>query len=445
MKILTKTVAFLFIIVLISSATSSLAKKNNVRTEIDTISALQIIIFDTVQGKVIVSLPEEILAGDLISGTIRKEPKGKTQKDAEININNLNKYSIEINNEMRLVSDNELKFSIPKSSTGGVTYMILRDADGEEWARNYITYQNSSIDIKNFEAPSPWEYQSPKIGRATNPSVIKGPFDGNFGTTSIMIGNVSVKKIAESPRVLVFQNPSSPIGYLDLVLNERGIEVKRKYNNIRVVKLGENKSNIVVAKDEATAEPDQSNSEKDLIPNEVEKNTEQIKTAKKALVSENKSGILKETELPLDITDKEKTGKKIDPKLAKNNISSENNKKTKDPSDDSNTNEIIKEENKSDKNEVSKSSFASSSDQAIGKYTVQIASYKDEKDAIKLADKLQSKGYEVYITQAKIPEKGLWHRVRIGSYTTKNEADNFGSNLTEKEPLIDLMFVTLRN
>lgn len=433
MKILTKAAVLLLIVSLINSPISTFAKKNKVRTEIDTISELQIIIFDTAQGKIVVSLPEEILAGDMISGTITKEPKGKTQKDFEANSNKLDKYSVEINNETRIISENELKFTIPKSSTGGVTYMILRSANGEEWARNYITYQNSSIDIKSFEAPSPWEYQSPKLGRSTNPSVIKGPFDGNFGTTSIMIGNVSVKKIAESPRVLVFQNPSNPIGNLDLILNERGVNVKRKYNNIKVVKLDENESNIVdgqnelITKNDKTDKTDQSDSDKNLKPDEAKNSTDKIKTAKNESVSENKYGMLKEAELPLEINGKEKAEEKADTKLAKKTATSK------------------KEENKSDQKTATKTNFENSSDKTLGKYTVQIASYKEEKEATKLAEKLQSKGYEVYITQARIPETGTWYRVRIGSYITKNEADNFGSNLTHTEPLINSMYVTKRN
>ena len=433
MKILTKAAVLLLIVSLINSPISTFAKKNKVRTEIDTISELQIIIFDTAQGNIVVSLPEEILAGDMISGTITKEPKGKTQKDFEANSNKLDKYSVEINNETRIISENELKFTIPKSSTGGVTYMILRSASGEEWARNYITYQNSSIDIKSFEAPSPWEYQSPKLGRSTNPSVIKGPFDGNFGTTSIMIGNVSVKKIAESPRVLVFQNPSNPIGNLDLILNERGVNVKRKYNNIKVVKLDENESNIVdgqnelIAKNDKTDKTDQSDSDKNLKPDEAKNSTDKIKTAKNESVSENRYGMLKEAELPLEINGKEKPEEKADTKLAKKTATSK------------------KEENKSDQKTATKTNFENSSDKTLGKYTVQIASYKEEKEATKLAEKLQSKGYEVYITQARIPETGTWYRVRIGSYITKNEADNFGSNLTQTEPLINSMYVTKRN
>ncbi|NIQ12843.1 MAG: hypothetical protein GTO02_00055, partial [Candidatus Dadabacteria bacterium] len=290
-----KNIIILTIIFLISSVSNGLAGKNKVRTEIDSISALQNIIFDTAHGKIIVSLPEEILAGDMISGSVSREPKGKNEKKVKSNIEKLDKYSIEINNEIRGVSEGVIKFNIPKSSTGGVTYMILRSAGGEEWGRNYITYQNSAIDIKNFEAPSPWEYQSPKIGRATNPSVIKGPFDGNFGTTSIMIGDASVKKIAESPRALIFKNPSHPIGNLRLILNERGVEVKRKYSNIKVVKMDENENPL--PEDHDTLAKDQN--DEIITQADSEKNSDNSKTALKQTVSKNKYGTLKEAELPI--------------------------------------------------------------------------------------------------------------------------------------------------
>ncbi len=410
----TKKIIIILTILVFSLPICSFAK-NKVRTEIDTISAIQNIIFDTSHGRITVTLPEEILAGDMISGTIKKEPKGENKSDIEANMSMLDKYSVEINNTTRVASDNNIKFTIPKSSTGGVTYMILRSASGDEWARNYITYQNSSIDIKSFEAPSRWEYQSPKIGRSTNPSVIKGPFDGNFGTTSIIIGNTSVRKIAESPRVFVFENPSNPIGNIDLVLNERGVNVKRKYSNIKVVKVNDKGNEATDSGSDILAGMNKSENGK-VEKLEVDKakvgeaktNKDNIAVAKNETVSENKHGLLKEAELPLE-TD--------------GNISN------KDKTQNNSTKEI----------NTAKQS------EARGKYTVQIASYKQEEDARKLAEKLQSKGYEVYITEAQVPSKGTWHRVRIGAYASKNKAKNYGSNLAKNEPLISSMFVTLKN
>ncbi|HSG31506.1 MAG TPA: SPOR domain-containing protein [Thermodesulfobacteriota bacterium] len=422
MKILTKTTISFLLILLISSNIDSFAK-NKVRTEIDSISAIQNIIFDTAAGKIIVSIPEDILAGDMISGTITKEPKGKNESDMMDNLSKLDKYSVEINNETTVVSERDIKFNIPKSSTGGVTYMILRGASGDEWARNYITYQNSSLNIKSYEAPSPWEYQSPKIGRSSNPSVIKGPFDGNFGTTSIVIGNTSVKKIAESPRVLVFENPSNPIGNIDLVLNERGVNVKRKYSNIKVVKVDENGSSELTATGIMETDKNKQITKEAETPIEQDDSVVKVNTDRKGdtsamneIVSENERGFLKESSIPIE-SGNEIINAKADPQ-----------------SKEENTNNAAGIDNN-----------PKSSSTQSGKYTVQIASYKQQEDAMKLAKRLQSKGYEAYIIQAKVPSKGTWHRVRIGSYPTKTEAKNYGSHLAKNEPLIDSMFVTLNN
>lgn len=46
-----------------------------------TASGLHKASFETIYGKVIVSLPDDIRAGDTISGTIVVEPKGVTQDE----------------------------------------------------------------------------------------------------------------------------------------------------------------------------------------------------------------------------------------------------------------------------------------------------------------------------------------------------------------------------
>ncbi|MCD4786634.1 MAG: SPOR domain-containing protein, partial [Desulfobacterales bacterium] len=48
------------------------------------------------------------------------------------------------------------------------------------------------------------------------------------------------------------------------------------------------------------------------------------------------------------------------------------------------------------------------------KLTIQVASLKDSKDADEMVARLKKKGYPAYRTSSNIPEKGIWHRVRIG-------------------------------
>ena len=54
--------------------------------------------------------------------------------------------------------------------------------------------------------------------------------------------------------------------------------------------------------------------------------------------------------------------------------------------------------------------------------TIQVASFKDLKDADELVAKLEKRGYPAYSISCNIPDKGIWHRVRIGYFKDKAEA-----------------------
>ena len=55
-------------------------------------------------------------------------------------------------------------------------------------------------------------------------------------------------------------------------------------------------------------------------------------------------------------------------------------------------------------------------------YTIQVASVKDGSDADRLVAKLKKRGYPAYRAIAKIPQKGIWFRVRIGKFKARAEA-----------------------
>ena len=56
-------------------------------------------------------------------------------------------------------------------------------------------------------------------------------------------------------------------------------------------------------------------------------------------------------------------------------------------------------------------------------YTVQAASVKNATDADRLVAKLKKKGFPAYRSLGKVPEKGIWFRVRIGKYNSRTEAN----------------------
>ncbi|MFC1855387.1 SPOR domain-containing protein [Thermodesulfobacteriota bacterium] len=57
-----------------------------------------------------------------------------------------------------------------------------------------------------------------------------------------------------------------------------------------------------------------------------------------------------------------------------------------------------------------------------GIYSVQIASLKSDAAAVKLKAKLENKGLDAYFVATELKGKGIWYRVRVGSFGTKKDA-----------------------
>ena len=67
-------------------------------------------------------------------------------------------------------------------------------------------------------------------------------------------------------------------------------------------------------------------------------------------------------------------------------------------------------------------------------YTVQVGSFENVLDAHRLRERLIQKGYSVIITHAFIEGK-TFHRVRVGTFSSREKAFQFGEVLKEKEDL----------
>ncbi|MGE0268390.1 MAG: SPOR domain-containing protein [Candidatus Omnitrophota bacterium] len=63
--------------------------------------------------------------------------------------------------------------------------------------------------------------------------------------------------------------------------------------------------------------------------------------------------------------------------------------------------------------------------QKDAKYTIQIASYKDKVNAEKKISELEKKDYKAFLVSKELKDKGTWHRVYVGSFSTKKEADDY--------------------
>jgi cell division septation protein DedD len=75
-------------------------------------------------------------------------------------------------------------------------------------------------------------------------------------------------------------------------------------------------------------------------------------------------------------------------------------------------------------------------------WTVQVNAVPDERSAKASVDRLKSKGYNAYMTEARNNGK-VWYRVRVGRYGTREEADKMVDSLKTRENLA-AVFATSR-
>lgn len=66
---------------------------------------------------------------------------------------------------------------------------------------------------------------------------------------------------------------------------------------------------------------------------------------------------------------------------------------------------------------------------AAARFLVQIASYRDRKEAEAVLAKLGAKGVAAYLVESKLQDKGVWWRLRAGRHLSKEEADRLAAKV----------------
>ena len=56
-------------------------------------------------------------------------------------------------------------------------------------------------------------------------------------------------------------------------------------------------------------------------------------------------------------------------------------------------------------------------------YVIQVSSFRSESKAQDVLQKLTAAGYSAHIVTKDLPEKGVWHRVCVGHFASKGEAE----------------------
>lgn len=163
-----------------------------------------------------------------------------------------------------------------------------------------------------------------------------------------------------------------------------------------------------------------------------------------------------ETEIDTDDAPKQSTADQAEV------VKTDDNADTKTPSEKPQSNELSKESDSQSNEEteplkvsIEKSPLENQSSTPAksampkidpsGRYTVQIGAFQDQSQANRLLNSMKSKGYPVFIKQMESPDNKRWYRVRVGTFSTRDDAISYGDKIKEKEARIKSVFITANN
>lgn len=257
---------------------TSLSPQTQQIVQTKTAGGLYVTTFDTAKGRIIVNLPDDMRAGDTISGTVVAEPKGSTDQERSRNTAELSGYVVELSSPkprndgdkkpppniiviLEAAKSNGFKITLPDTKTGQkLLHVNLRQlAQGERskfGASNYSLKENEPAPGRIFATsdaymevsePEVWgetaNFSIPPLGQTGRPIVITGPFDGNSLNTKVEFGTgenpIRVMQgiwslAAESPRKAVFTSPSDVTGPMEVHLREGNTETTGLFRNVGV-------------------------------------------------------------------------------------------------------------------------------------------------------------------------------------------------------------------
>lgn len=236
----------------------------------------------TPNGSITVYLPDDMRAGDTISGTVVAEPNGNTDTERHENMDRLQGIVVDVAGTKSTAKNPAIRFVIPAAATTAA--LVVRDGKGavlysaeptpvtdSTGARPFpapdpIPNTKSGSSVRGFNpngpepyrrkdppptvqsgktnkspndngpepyrlfSPNPAAFRLPLSTQAGRPIPITGPFDGDASNTSATYGGRPAEILAESPRQAIVRTENLGPGQHDLRVTDQGRTVSGACN-----------------------------------------------------------------------------------------------------------------------------------------------------------------------------------------------------------------------
>ena len=196
-------------------------------TKAEIANGLQTLTFTTPEGEITLHLPDELLPGDTISGTISVIPAGASTEIRTAHAPVLGSYSVACGTQVRLVSSPIATWTLPATVPPEGFAFVLQSNRDQEVIRVRVPALSKPVQINRT-------FHLPETGQTGRLIAVSGPFDGDLSTTELKSDAETIQLVAESPRKLVARNSYAKRGMALLALRERDRLVETDFRSVDV-------------------------------------------------------------------------------------------------------------------------------------------------------------------------------------------------------------------
>lgn len=188
-------------------------------------NGLHVVRLEAPSGSLHVYLPDDLAAGDRISGTVYALPAG-AGAEREDRTRELLGYRTEIAGQV-VEPGNGRVWLRQLDEAPGALAVRFRDAGGRQVAEALLPVARAST-------ARPQAFSIPTFGQAGHALAVAGPFTGDLGTVTATMGGTEAQILAQSPRQTVLRVPPELTGASVLRLQGEGREVEAPFRVLDV-------------------------------------------------------------------------------------------------------------------------------------------------------------------------------------------------------------------
>lgn len=159
-------------------------------------NGLATVVFPLEAGDIRIFLPDDLSAGDTITGTVVAEPKGATDAERNRNADVLSGIVVETPIAPPTENGRFRTWRLPALSQVTGLPFILKDSAGK-------TLGEATARVEPPRRNRPAYFDIPSVTVVGHPLEIPGPFDGNPANTSVKASGLQIPILAESPGKVV--------------------------------------------------------------------------------------------------------------------------------------------------------------------------------------------------------------------------------------------------